>query len=127
MKTPSLKRGKKLYPLMCEVSERLVEIRRILEADTANDDGALAGLKSSWRDSVVDCETVLASDILTLLRLLPPKDLRGSNALEREMREVLVDIRKLLTGNITFYSVIPEMVKPQVLSLSELMKKYAQL
>lgn len=126
MKRGMLKRGQKLYTLMCEVAERLADIRSVLEADLAAD-CVLEDLESSWLESIVECERLLNSATLTLVRLLPPKNKLKSASLEREMNRIMADVRKLLAPNSMFYSIIPEMVKPQIEKVSSIMKEYAQL
>ena len=125
MREPQLKRGKKLYPLMCDVSERLANIRRSLELVADGEDRA-PELRSMWLDCTIECERLMDLATQTFTRLLAPRDKRATDILEREMLSVITEVRSLLVSKMSFNSVIPDIVMPEIKKFSALMKKYAE-
>ncbi len=126
MKKVTVKRGNELFLIMCEISEHLAAIKVTLDSEIVND-SSLSSLKAGWRDSLVDCDRMLDKCIRVMQCLLPAKNAVKCAQLEAEISDRLKTLRKDVSEHSMFYSVIHEVIKPQMEEIYRLMNEYVVL
>ena len=126
MKKKTVTRGERFRDILLEINESLLNTKLQLEKEII-DNSPLSALKQTWLDSLNRCLEKLDKCVRVLVLLNAPKNLEKSDSLELEIEKKLRAIMKYSTEYMRYYSVISEMIEPEVDDIYALMNEYVTL
>ena len=126
MKKKTVTRGERFRDILLEINESLLNTKLQLEKEII-DSSPLSALKQTWLDSLNRCLEKLDKCVRVLVLLNAPKNLEKSDSLELEIEKKLRAIMKYSTEYMRYYSVISEMIEPEVDDIYALMNEYVTL
>ncbi|MBP3309180.1 MAG: hypothetical protein J6L90_07045 [Clostridia bacterium] len=126
MKKTGFIRGERFRDILIEINGSLLNTKLQLEKEII-DSSPLSALKQTWLDSLNRCLEKLDKCVRVLVLLNAPKNLEKSDSLELEIEKKLRAIMKYSTEYMRYYSVISEMIEPEVDDIYALMNEYVTL
>lgn len=126
MKKTRFIRGERFRDILLEINGSLLNTKLQLEKEII-DSSPLSALKQTWLDSLNRCLEKLDKCVRVLVLLNAPKNLEKSDSLELEIEKKLRAIMKYSTEYMRYYSVISEMIEPEVDDIYALMNEYVTL
>ncbi|MBQ2737469.1 MAG: hypothetical protein IJY01_07695 [Clostridia bacterium] len=126
MKKTGFIRGERFRDILLEINGSLLNTKLQLEKEII-DSSPLSALKQTWLDSLNRCLEKLDKCVRVLVLLNAPKNLEKSDSLELEIEKKLRAIMKYSTEYMRYYSVISEMIEPEVDDIYALMNEYVTL
>jgi len=126
MKKTGFIRGERFRDILLEINGSLLNTKIQLEKEII-DSSPLSALKQTWLDSLNRCLEKLDKCVRVLVLLNAPKNLEKSDSLELEIEKKLRAIMKYSTEYMRYYSVISEMIEPEVDDIYALMNEYVTL